>query len=1286
MHPSESSIIPYQESALPEAKGVLVLAPHPDDEIFGCGGALARHQQAGHRIQVVLLTTGAFGSSEDVASDYAADRLEESARAADVLGLAPPVCWGLPDRGMRYGEELISRVLLAITEADANVVYAPSPWELHPDHRVVALTAMEAVRRASDDVHLYLYEVSAPLQPNTLLNVTSVWPQKQEAMRKFKSQDAKLPYESFITALNRFRALTLFPAAEYVEAFEHCTSEQLRTGGKLLIETQRERLRDRGVLVLSRDVPLVSIIVRTLGRSTLTKALTSVLLQTYTHLELVLVNASVEPLNLSDFSSGNLPIRLVEDLKPLGRSDAANAGMKAAVGEYMVFLDDDDWFYPDHISKLVRAVGQQAEVKAVHTAVECVNAQGEPIGETFDFAYVKDELRYGNFLPIHSVMFHRSLSESGCAFDPRFDLYEDWDFWLQVETRTSIGFVAGVSAAYRIHPGAGQGVQAERNRAEQATKEIFAKWGVLASEQTFAELVSRALAARKSDRQLQHQLRENQRMGSELASEHQRAVEALLEGDKARQDAHLYRHAHDEACAARDTAYGELTKMCDALHIERDARVAATRSIQQHQALIEQTRNDLLLVQRHAANLEDSLRITRTALDEARGDVQALRTSFSWRLSSPVRVIGRGVKAARNLVKVVRLSRSTGTGWKQLVNKSLRVIRREGLNGLRARSRQLLSEGHPGSLDSDSAGLHGVPSAGRSYEDWVLAYDTIDVGYLSELEAELEQLDSTPLVSVVMPVFNPAPEDLERAIASVRAQIYPHWELCICNDGSTDPSVVHMLTSVAKLDSRIRLISHAINKHISHASNSALSLATGKYIGFLDQDDELRPHSLLRAVQTFIKRPEVRMLYSDEDKINPQGKRFDPYFKSDFNIGLLRSHNYMCHFAVYEGNLLRELGGLRAGFEGAQDYDLALRAVDAVTCEAVGHIPSILYHWRTSPGSTAAGHGNKSYAWEAGRKALKEHLERRALRAEVEECPEATGMYRIAWSRPESRPKISIIIPTRNGHAILRQCLDSLVQTAYPHYEIIVVDNGSDEAATLELLEERRQSGQIQVLRDDRPFNFSALNNRAVDCMATGEFVLLLNNDIEAMHPEWLDELVGPAMESGVGCVGARLWYPDGRLQHAGVVLVCGVAGHAHKLLPKGDPGYMGRAVLAQDMVAVTGACLLVRKTIYEEVGGLDENLAVAFNDVDFCLRVHSAGYRNHWTPYAELKHHESLTQGYEDTPEKQKRFQSEIEILQTRWQPLLGADPFYNPNLTIRAEDFSLAWPPRVARWEKMP
>ena len=446
----------------------------------------------------------------------------------------------------------------------------------------------------------------------------------------------------------------------------------------------------------------------------------------------------------------------------------------------------------------------------------------------------------------------------------------------------------------------------------------------------------------------------------------------------------------------------------------------------------------------------------------------------------------------------------------------------------------------------------------------------------------------------------------------------------------------------------------------------------------MDNDDLLPEHALYWVARTIIENPDVGLIYSDEDKIDTDGKRSSPYFKSDWNEFLFRSQNMVCHLGVYRRDLVEKVGQFRPGFEGAQDYDLALRCSEQLEREQIIHIPRVLYHWRIHAGSTAMSGGEKPYAAIAGVKALDEHLQRKGDIGKTELLP--MGMYRVHYQLPAQLPLVSLIIPTRNAHGLVKQCIDSIkALTTYPHYEIILIDNGSDDPASLDYFSEIDKEDNIRVLRDDGPFNYSALNNGAVR-IANGSLIGLVNNDIEIITPEWLDEMVSIALQPNVGAVGARLWYPDDRLQHGGVIVgVGGVAGHSHKYLPKGDYGYFCRAALTQELSAVTAACLIIKKSTFDQVHGLDEeNLKIAFNDVDFCLRIQEAGYINIWTPFAEMYHHESATRGLEDTPEKKERFMKEVTYIQARW-PDIQNDYAYNPNLTLDHEDFGLAWPPRV-------
>ena len=655
--------------------------------------------------------------------------------------------------------------------------------------------------------------------------------------------------------------------------------------------------------------------------------------------------------------------------------------------------------------------------------------------------------------------------------------------------------------------------------------------------------------------------------------------------------------------------------------------------------------------------------------------VAGLLGSTSWRLSAPVRFVGRQLLRIRALSRALHYARTSneGGGYLGAVRQVLADYKDYGVGGVRQR---IVSWAL---ADAAPATSSNTEPDRNDYVEWVRRFDTLDDSGRARIKARIGELRDTPLISIVMPVYNPPLPMLEAAIQSVQRQLYPHWELCIADDASTDRAVGRLLRKAAERNPRIKVRFRERNGHISAATNSAIEIASGDFIAFLDNDDLLSEHALFWIAQAIADQPDVGLLYSDEDKIDELGKRYGPYFKSDWNLDLFLSHNMICHLGVYRAELVRELGGLREGYEGAQDYDLALRCTERLSPQEICHVPRILYHWRSHPGSTAKGGNEKPYALQAGLRALNDHFARVGVCARAELLD--FEMYRVRYAVSQPAPLVSLIIPTRNGLHLLKQCVESILdRTSYTNYEMLIVDNGSDDPETLAYLQTLKADPRIRVLRDERAFNFSALNNAAV-LHAHGEYLGLINNDIEVISPEWLDELVSLAQQPGVGAVGARLWYPNGTLQHGGVICGIGrVAGHSQKYLKRGDPGYFGRAQLIQTMSAVTAACLVIRKCIYEEVGGLDEvNLKVAFNDVDFCLRVGDAGYRNVWTPYAELIHHESASRGDENSPEKQKRFLHEVDYMTQRWGTKLLNDPAYSPNLTLEHEDFSLAWPPRV-------
>jgi len=542
----------------------------------------------------------------------------------------------------------------------------------------------------------------------------------------------------------------------------------------------------------------------------------------------------------------------------------------------------------------------------------------------------------------------------------------------------------------------------------------------------------------------------------------------------------------------------------------------------------------------------------------------------------------------------------------------------------------------------------------------------------------LESGEQTPNISVLLPVYNTPERHLRTAIESVCRQSYDNWELCIADDASTAKHVRSVLEEYADNNPRIKLLFRDENGNISAASNSALTLAQGEYITLLDHDDELAPHALAYVAEAIIKQPSSRFLYSDEDKIDEDGNRSSPYFKCGWNPDLLRSQNYIAHLMVIDTELVRSLGGFRTAYDGSQDHDLALRCTARLQPSEIVHIPRILYHWRQLPSSTALAPDAKSYTTQAGLRALSDFFAGLGQPAVTVSRGQLPNTYHVRYPLPDPAPMVSLIVPTRDQLALLNTCVRSILsKTLYPHFELIIVDNQSEERETREWLARiESEDDRVRVLSYDDEFNFSAINNFAVE-LAAGEIIGLVNNDIEVISPDWLNEMVGHACRPEIGCVGAKLYYDDDRIQHAGVILgVGGVAGHAHKYFPRFAHGYFSRAKLTQNLSAVTGACLIVRKSVYQEVGGLDITLKVAFNDVDFCVRVRNAGYRNLWTPHAELYHHESKSRGQEDTPEKRERFRSEVELMRERWGEMLDTDPYYSPHLTLKREDFSIRIP----------
>lgn len=526
------------------------------------------------------------------------------------------------------------------------------------------------------------------------------------------------------------------------------------------------------------------------------------------------------------------------------------------------------------------------------------------------------------------------------------------------------------------------------------------------------------------------------------------------------------------------------------------------------------------------------------------------------------------------------------------------------------------------------------------------------------------------VISVLVPAYRTPEVFLKQMMESVLFQTYPYLELCIADGSGTDDSVENVVKEYQKKDPRVRYRRLEKNEGIAGNTNAAIEMASGDYLALFDHDDFLSPNALFE-VASAIEKEKADVIYTDEDKVTSDLKEhFQPHFKPDFNPDLLCANNYICHLFVVKRSLALKLGGQDPAYDGAQDYDFIFRCTE--NAEKIVHVAKILYHWRVHQASTADNPSSKLYAFDAGKRAIEAHLARIGAKAEVSHTKDL-GFYRVKYQL-QGNPMVSIVIPNKDEKETLKKCLESIwKKTSYPNYEIILVENNSTTQEIRDYYKELDGKKRVRVVYWDKEFNYSAINNFGIS-YAKGEYILCLNNDITVISPDWLEELLANCQRPEVGIVGARLYYPDNTIQHAGIVLgMGGCAGSLFVGLARSRGGYLHKAALQQDLSAVTAACFMVKKEVFEKVGGFEEKLAVAFNDVDFCLKVRHAGYLVVYDPYAELYHHESKTRGYENTEAKKRRFQEEIEYMRCHWMPDILRDPYYNENLSLKASDYSL-------------
>ena len=537
-----------------------------------------------------------------------------------------------------------------------------------------------------------------------------------------------------------------------------------------------------------------------------------------------------------------------------------------------------------------------------------------------------------------------------------------------------------------------------------------------------------------------------------------------------------------------------------------------------------------------------------------------------------------------------------------------------------------------------------------------------------------------PLISVAVPAYHTPEKFLREMINSLLAQTYRNWELCIANGSPEDETMLKVLKEYAAMDKRVRFRDLGENLGIAGNTNAALEMAEGEFVGLLDHDDLLAPNALYEIALALEKDRSLEAVYTDEDKVTTDlSEHYQPHLKPDFNLDLLRSNNYICHFFVVSRTIIQEVGGFRQEFDGAQDHDFIFRCVEKA--QNVGHVSEIVYHWRTHKASTADNPASKMYAFDAGKRAIEAHLERMGIQGEVSHTPDL-GFFRVKYP-VQGEPLVSIIIPNKDEKESLKACIESIREkTEYTNYEILIVENNSTSEEIFEYYKELSEDPRITVITWEREFNYSAINNFAVR-HAKGEYLLFLNNDVTVITKGWLREMLGVCERKEVGAVGVKLLYPDNTIQHAGCVIgIGGIAGHMFVDMPANRTGYLHKASIMQDMSAVTAACMMMKRQAFEEAGGFTEKLSVAFNDVDLCLKVRRNNKLIVYDPYVQLYHMESKTRGAEDSQAKVRRFQEEIEYIRCQWIDILKkGDPYYNKNLSLTKWNYSLRPLPRMEK-----
>jgi glycosyltransferase involved in cell wall biosynthesis len=960
--------------------------------------------------------------------------------------------------------------------------------------------------------------------------------------------------------------------------------------------------------------PLVSIIVRTKDRpKLLKKAVRSIAEQTYRQIEVVLVNDGGCDLNTDELKNilGEIPLNYIRLEKNTGRAHAGNVGIRNAKGGYVGFLDDDDEYYPEHVGTLVSSAVSDGSM-IYYSDVMMI--------EKFDTtdAAKDDDLRTQ-------------------VFSSEFSSDE-----LLIANHIPFNAVLFDRAVF------------EETSLLDETFELYEDWDLLIrlSEKHPFRHVKKITAIYH---QWNKDLQINQK-NQQLCHETQLRI---INKHKGKISPQFLMNSLNLLIELRDKSES-LNEKIKTIEKKEEIIADLNKEIMELNKILSDKEKEKLIEHRLTIQMQDIMTgkekiisEKEKIISEKEQEIVALNNSliiitqtFGWRMLEKLRRM-RDIL----LPKGANIRTLYGLG-----EKSLKYIEREGFGRFLKKVMFKLK-------------LSKLTDTRNDYSVWIKKNEP-DSNALMGQKMLSDSFHLKPKISIITPVYNPDRKCFVEMLESVMSQTYGNWELCLA-DASTFPYVREIIDSYAERErSKIKVLYLKNNYGISENSNRAISLASGEYMALLDHDDTLAPFALFEAVKAINESPDVDFIYSDRDKVTNDGVRFDPFFKPDWSPDYLLSQNYVCHLNVFSRDIIKKVGGFR-GYDGSQDYDLVLRVTEATG--RIIHIPKILYHWKVTSGSAAGDSEAKPYAYEAAVRALQDSVNRRGWKATVTQGL-TRGLYRV-WFHVDRLQKVSIIIPTKDNVEILRRCVDSILQkTTYTNYEIVIVDNKSRENATFNYYATLKDNKKISLLRYDKPFNFSEINNFGVS-QTNAEYVLFLNNDTEVITENWLDLMVGFAQRKETGAVGVKLLYPNDTIQHAGLILdERGNVKRSHRGYPRFSLGYAGRIMSVQNVAAVAAACMLMRREVFDEVGGFDPEFVIAHGDIDLCLKLLERGYLIVYEPHAELYHHESYTRGYEDTPEKVERLKKETELLlKKRGYMLKNADPYFNPNLTAENEDYSI-------------